>query len=142
VVLQDDGERARQALLAAIAAEHELYRAAAEARATGERWEARAALARRKEALDLAAAAHQRAAACFAHAAVYEAEYVRQQAHVAALKTVLLGEPVSPHSVVQAADGSGAAAARRAELARWQGAGTADPVDAEPANGRPDRGPA
>ncbi len=84
--------QARELLLAAMAAEHELYRAAAEERAAEARWEARARLADRKEASDLAAAARARAAAHRTRARAYAAEYARQQAHVTRLKQALWDE--------------------------------------------------
>jgi hypothetical protein len=88
---QVDGAAVRDLLVEAIAAEHRLYQAAFEARANGERWRARAALAHRKEATDLAAAADTRAAACWARARAYAAEYLQQAVHVAQLKAVVAG---------------------------------------------------
>jgi len=88
---QVDGPAVRDLLVEAIAAEHRLYQAAVEARAEAERWNARAALARRKEAMDLAAAARARAATCWARARAYAAEYLQQAAQVAELKAVIAG---------------------------------------------------
>jgi hypothetical protein len=92
---QVDRAAMRDLLLEAIAAEHRLYQAAVEARSDGERWRARATLARRKEAMDLAAAANTRAAACWARARAYAAEYLQEAAHVAQLKALVAGSRVS-----------------------------------------------
>jgi len=100
---QVDLTAVRDLLVEAIAREHRLYQAAVEARADGERWSARAMLAHRKEAMDLAAAANKRAAACWARARAYAADYLLEAAHVAQLKALIAGSRVT---------GGGAAVAR------------------------------
>jgi hypothetical protein len=95
MALQVDRAAMHDVLVEAIAAEHRLYQAAVEARADGERWNVRAALAHRKEAMDLAAAADTRAAACWARARAYAAEYLQQAVHVAQLKALVSGSRVT-----------------------------------------------
>jgi hypothetical protein len=116
---QVDEAAVRDLLVEAIAVEHRLYQAAVEARADGERWSARAALAQRKEAMDLAAAARARAAACWARARAYAAEYLQQAAQVAALKAVIAGGRV-------AGTGTGIAGA---SAESWLGANGGAPFD-------------
>ena len=87
----DDRERLHEALVSAIAAEHRLHLAAAAEEAARQCWEARAALAQRKEALDLAEAARQRAAEHCRLARAYHAECLQQQEQIAQLKAALLG---------------------------------------------------
>src|SRR5829696_7956336 len=96
---QVDRAAVRDLLLEAIVAEHRLYQAAVEAKADGQRWDARAALAQRKEAIDLAAAAHARAATCWARARACALEYLQQAAHVAELKGVIASGRVAAAGV-------------------------------------------
>jgi hypothetical protein len=106
-----DGTPVRVLLVAAIITEHQLYQAAVAARAEGERWDARAALAYRKEAMDLAAAAHTRSAACWSRARAYAADYLRQAAHVAQLKAVIAGGRAAGAGAWRATTGFGAVGA-------------------------------
>jgi PspA/IM30 family len=93
----DERGRLREVLYAAIAEEHRLHEAAAREEAAARRWEARALLAERKEAPDLAEAARQRAAQHQRRARGYRTESARQQAHVAELKAAV----VQPTPVVR-----------------------------------------
>ena len=103
----DARERLREALRSAIATEHELHEAAAAASASARRWEARAGLARRKEAADLASAAEQRAAEHARRAEGYQAESLRQRAQITQLKAVLLHLPPILRPAIVVADGDG-----------------------------------
>lgn len=86
----DERGRLRELLSAAIAEEHRLHEAAAREAAAARRWEARAALAERKEAPDLAEAARQRSAQHHRRARACRVESARHQAHIAELKAALL----------------------------------------------------
>jgi hypothetical protein len=101
----DEYERLREALLTAIATEHRLHEAAAAEQAAARRWEARVTLARRKEAADLAAMAQQRAGEHARRAHTYQAESLRQRAHITQLKTALLHPPPVPRRAIAVADG-------------------------------------
>jgi hypothetical protein len=114
-----DDEQGHDLLLDAMAAEHELYRGAATEFAAGERWQARALLAERKEEPDLAVVARSRAAGHLARARAYAEEYMQQRAHVARLKQTLQTRP---------APGDGRGPSRGATIS--SDCGAAQPADA------------
>jgi len=86
----DERDRWRERLSAAMAEEHRLHEAAVREEQAARRWATRAALAERKEAPDLADAAHQRLTQHQRRAQSYRAEWARHQAQIAALKAALL----------------------------------------------------
>src|SRR5689334_22153125 len=108
----------REALTAAIAAEHRLHEAAATEEAAARRWAARAELAERKEAPDLAEAPRQRLAEHQRRAQRYRAESARHQAHIAELKTKLLQPTPLVRPPRVALDGPDPVARRIAALER------------------------
>ena len=83
----DERARTRKGLQAALAAAEQLRQSLATEEKEAERWEARAALAQGKEALDLVAGARERAADHRRRAEAYRAELGRQETHVAELRT-------------------------------------------------------
>ena len=97
--------------------EREILNAARE-EAAARRWEARAALAERKEALDLAAAARQRQAQHQRRAQSYRAESARHYAHIVALKAALLQPGPAPSPPVVVLEGADPVAQRLAALER------------------------
>ena len=102
----DERGRWREQLSAAIAEEHQLHEAAAREEAAARRWEARAALAERKEAPDLAEAARERTMQHRRRAQAYRAESARHQAHIAELKAALLQPgPIARSPLVVVEDG-------------------------------------
>jgi hypothetical protein len=86
----DERGRLRELLSAAIAEEHRLHEAAAREEAATRRWEARAVLAARKEAPDLAEAARQRVTQHERRARACRVEAAHSHTHVAELKAALL----------------------------------------------------
>jgi phage shock protein A len=118
----DERGRLRGVLYDAIAAEHRLQEAAAREEAAARRWEARAALAERKEDPDLAEAARQRAAQHDRRARACRAESAHHRTRIAELKTALL-RPASttPRVVVVPPDDVGRRLAKLERDARLEG---------------------
>jgi len=114
----DEQGRWREQLAAAMAEEHRLHEAAAREEAAARRWEARAALAERKEAPDLVDAARYRMAQHTARAERYRAEAARQQAHIVALKAVLLQPGPAARPPLLVVEGDDPVARRLAALER------------------------
>jgi hypothetical protein len=92
----DERAQLHETLCAAIASEHRLYETAAAEEQAARRWEARAALARRKEAPELIAAAQERAAAHAQRARACQAESQGTRALIAQLKAALRRPAAAP----------------------------------------------
>ncbi len=118
----DERDGVREALCAAIAAEHTLCQTAAAEQAAARRWDDRARLAQRREAAELLHAARTRAAEHARRARAYQVQARREHARIAALKLALRpaarARPMLDHPPAHTLDRRLAALERSARLER------------------------